>query len=105
MDSTLVIWGGEFGRMPVTQGRDGRDHNPHGFLTWMTGAGIRGGTSYGETDDIGFKSVTDRVSVHDLHATMLHLLGIDHEQLTYMHNGRKFRLTDVAGRILDKILI
>jgi hypothetical protein len=103
-DSTLVIWGGEFGRMPVSQGKDGRDHNPHGFLTWMAGAGIKGGVSYGETDDIGYKAVVDRVSVHDLHATMLHLLGIDHMQLTYFHNGRSFRLTDVAGNVIREIL-
>ncbi|MFN3652693.1 MAG: DUF1501 domain-containing protein [Armatimonadota bacterium] len=104
LDSTLVIWGGEFGRMPVSQDGDGRDHNPHGFLTWMAGAGIRGGTSYGETDEIGYKAAVDRVSVHDLHATMLHLLGIDHTRLTYFHQGRRFRLTDVAGTVLKKIL-
>jgi hypothetical protein len=104
LDDTLVIWGGEFGRMPVSQDGDGRDHNPHGFLTWMAGAGIKGGTSYGETDEIGFKAAVDRVSVHDLHATMLHLLGIDHKRLTYFHNGRRFRLTDVAGDVLTKIL-
>jgi len=104
MDSTLVIWGGEFGRMPVSQGSGGRDHNPHGFMAWMAGAGIRGGTSHGETDEIGYKAVTDRVSVHDLHATMLHLLGMDHEHLTYLHNGRRYRLTDVAGDVLKSIL-
>lgn len=104
MDSTLVIWGGEFGRMPVSQGKDGRDHNPHGFIAWMAGAGIKGGVSYGETDDIGYKAVVDRTTVHDLHATMLHLLGIDHKRLTYFHNGRRFRLTDVAGNVIDKIL-
>jgi hypothetical protein len=104
LDSTLVVWGGEFGRMPVSQGKGGRDHNPHGFLTWMSGAGIKGGASYGETDEFGHKAVTDRVSVHDLHATMLHLLGIDHKQLTYFHNGRQYRLTDVAGEVLGKIL-
>ena len=103
-DSTLVIWGGEFGRMPVSQGNGGRDHNPHGFMAWMAGAGIKGGTSYGETDEIGWKAVKDRTSVHDLHATMLHLLGIDHEKLTYFHNGRHFRLTDVAGEIVRPIL-
>lgn len=103
-DSTLVIWGGEFGRMPVSQGNGGRDHNPHGFMAWMAGAGIKGGTSYGETDEIGWKAEKDRTSVHDLHATMLHLLGIDHEKLTYFHNGRHFRLTDVAGEILRPIL-
>ena len=104
LDETLVIWGGEFGRMPVSQGGDGRDHNPHGFLTWMAGGGIRGGVSYGETDEVGYKAVVDRVSVHDLHATMLHLLGVDHERLTYFYNGRRFRLTDVAGSVLTKIL-
>jgi len=104
MESTLVIWGGEFGRMPVSQGNGGRDHNPNGFMAWMTGAGIKGGTSYGETDEIGYKAVTDRVSVHDLHATMLHLLGMDHKKLTYLHNGRRYRLTDVAGEVIQKIL-
>ncbi|HXI51605.1 MAG TPA: DUF1501 domain-containing protein [Candidatus Saccharimonadales bacterium] len=104
MDSTLVIWGGEFGRMPVSQGNGGRDHNPNGFMAWMAGAGIRGGASYGETDEIGYKAVQDRVSVHDLHATMLHLLGLQHEQLTYFHNGRRYRLTDVAGEVLHPIL-
>ncbi len=104
LDDTLVIWGGEFGRMPVSQGGDGRDHNPHGFLTWMTGAGIRGGTSYGETDEVGYKATVDRVSVNDLHATMLHLMGIDHTKLTYFHNGRSYRLTDVAGSVVRKIL-
>lgn len=102
-DSTLVIWGGEFGRMPVSQG-EGRDHNPNGFLTWLAGAGIKGGVSHGQTDDIGYKAVVDRVSVHDLHATMLHLLGIDHKRLTYFHNGRSFRLTDVAGELIRPIL-
>jgi hypothetical protein len=104
LDDTLVIWGGEFGRMPVSQGSDGRDHNPHGFLAWMAGAGIRGGASYGETDEIGYKAAVDRTSVNDLHATMLHLLGVDHRRLTYFHNGRSYRLTDVAGDVLTKIL-
>ncbi|MCF7763353.1 MAG: DUF1501 domain-containing protein [Verrucomicrobia bacterium] len=103
-DSTLVVWGGEFGRMPVSQGSGGRDHNPNGFMAWMAGAGIRGGTSFGETDEIGYKAETDRVSVHDLHATMLHLLGVDHKRLTYLHNGRSHRLTDVAGDVIRKIL-
>ena len=103
-DSTLVIWGGEFGRMPVSQGNGGRDHNPHGFIAWMAGAGIKGGTSYGETDEIGWKAEKDRCSVNDLHATMLHLMGIDHEKLTHFHNGRHFRLTDVAGEVLRPIL-
>jgi len=104
MESTLVIWGGEFGRMPVSQGNGGRDHNPHGFMAWMAGAGIKGGTSYGETDEVGYRSVKDRVSVHDFHATMLHLLGLDHTKLTYFHNGRDFRLTDVAGDVIKSIL-
>jgi hypothetical protein len=101
---TLVIWGGEFGRMPVSQGNGGRDHNPNGFGMFMTGAGIKPGVSFGELDDIGYRAVVDRVSVHDLHATMLHLLGIDHKQLTYFHNSRRYRLTDVAGEVLTKIL-
>ena len=104
LDSTLVIWGGEFGRMPVSQGSNGRDHNPHGFLVWMAGAGIKGGASHGETDEIGYRAAVDPVTVHDLHATMLHLLGIDHKRLTYLHNGRRYRLTDVAGNVLTKIL-
>jgi uncharacterized protein (DUF1501 family) len=104
LSSTLVIWGGEFGRMPVSQGAGGRDHNPRGFLVWMAGAGIRGGATHGETDEIGYRAAVDPVTVHDLHATMLHLLGIDHERLTYPHNGRRFRLTDVAGNVLTRIL-
>jgi uncharacterized protein (DUF1501 family) len=104
LESTLVIWGAEFGRMPVSQGNNGRDHNPHGFLVWMTGAGIKGGASHGETDEIGHRAAVDPTTVHDLHATMLHLLGIDHERLTYLHNGRRYRLTDVAGNVLKKIL-
>lgn len=104
LGSTLVIWGGEFGRMPVAQGKDGRDHNPQGFIAWMAGAGIKGGTSFGETDEIGYKAAVDPATVHDLHATMLHLLGIDHKRLTYLHNGRSYRLTDVAGNVLTKVL-
>jgi uncharacterized protein (DUF1501 family) len=104
LDSTLVIWGSEFGRMPVSQGAGGRDHNPRGFLVWMAGGGIQGGTSCGETDEIGYRAAVDPVTVHDLHATMLHLLGMDHKRLTYLHNGRRYRLTDVAGNVLSKIL-
>jgi hypothetical protein len=104
INETLVIWGGEFGRMPVSQGNGGRDHNPQGFGMFMTGAGIKPGVRYGELDEIGYRAVVDRVSVHDLHATMLHLLGINHEQLTYLHNSRRYRLTDVAGEVLHKIL-
>ncbi len=105
LDSTLVIWGGEFGRMPMSQGENqGRDHNPDGFSMWMSGGGVKGGVSHGETDEIGHRAVVNPVSVNDLHATILHLLGIDHEQLTYFHNGRHFRLTDVAGKVVHPIL-
>lgn len=106
LNETLVVWGGEFGRLPVAQkaGKPGRDHNPHAFTYWMAGGGIKGGTSYGATDEIGHKSVENRVSVNDLHATILHLLGINHEELTYRHNGRDFRLTDVAGNVIKEIL-
>lgn len=104
LDSTLVVWGGEFGRMPVSEGGAGRDHNAHGFLMWMAGGGIRGGVSYGETDEIGYAAAVDPVSVPDVHATILHQLGLDHERLTYKHNGRQFRLTDVSGSVLTKIL-
>lgn len=104
LDETLVIWGGEFGRMPVSEKGDGRDHNPHGFLVWMAGGGVKGGVHYGETDEIGWKAARDRVSVHDLHATILRLLGLEHERLTYFHNGRQFRLTDVSGNVIESIL-
>ena len=106
LNDTLVVWGGEFGRLPVAQkaAKPGRDHNPHAFTYWMAGGGIKGGTTYGATDEIGHKAVDDRVSVNDLHATILHLLGVNHEQLTYRHNGRDFRLTDVAGNVIEKIL-
>jgi hypothetical protein len=104
LESTLVVWGGEFGRMPVSEKGGGRDHNPHGFLVWLAGGGVKGGTSYGETDEIGHRAAVDPVSVHDLHATILHLLGIDHKRLTWLHNGRRFRLTDVSGTPLSAIL-
>lgn len=104
LDETLVIWGGEFGRTPTTENADGRDHNPWGFTMWMAGGGVRGGMTYGETDEFGFRSVIDKVHVHDLHATILHLMGFDHEKLTYRHAGRDFRLTDVAGQVVTKIL-
>lgn len=104
LDDTLVVWGGEFGRTPTTQGKDGRDHNPQGFTMWMAGGGVRGGMAYGETDDYGYYAEQDRVHVHDLHATMLHLLGVDHERLTYRHAGRDFRLTDVYGRVVTEII-
>jgi hypothetical protein len=95
LDRTLVIWGGEFGRTPAAQGKDGRDHHPYGFSVWMAGGGIKGGTIYGATDDFGYRSVTDRCKVSDLHATILHLLGLDHTRLEYRHHGRDERLTDV----------
>jgi hypothetical protein len=106
LDETLVIWGGEFGRLPIAQKADkpGRDHNPHAFTVWMAGGGIQGGVTYGETDEVGFKSVTNRVHINDLHATILHLLGMDHTQLTFGYNGRDFRLTDVAGRVIREIV-
>jgi hypothetical protein len=104
LEDTLVIWGGEFGRTPTTENGNGRDHNHYGFTMWMAGGGVRGGMSYGETDEFGFKAVTDRVHIHDLHATILHLLGIDHERLTYRYAGRDFRLTDVYGNVINKII-
>ncbi len=105
LDSTLVIWGGEFGRLPIVQkGNAGRDHNPHAFTVWMAGGGIKPGVHYGATDEIGFKAVEDRVSINDLHATILHLMGLDHKKLTFRHNGRDFRLTDVAGNVVEKII-
>lgn len=104
LDETLVLWSGEFGRTPFAQGADGRDHNPFGFSCWLAGGGIRGGTIYGATDEYGYKVVENRVEIHDLHATLLHLLGIDHERLTFRFGGRDFRLTDVRGRVIDGIL-
>jgi hypothetical protein len=104
LEDTLVVWGGEFGRMPVSEKGNGRDHNPQGFLVWMAGGGVKGGVSHGATDEIGWKAADAPVSVHDLHATILHLLGLDHKRLTYLHNGRRFRLTDVEGEIVDEIL-
>ncbi|MCS5539155.1 MAG: DUF1501 domain-containing protein [Roseibacillus sp.] len=104
LEDTLVIWGGEFGRMPMSEQGTGRDHNPWGYSVVMAGAGVTGGTAYGSTDAIGLRAEDRPVHVHDLHATWLHLLGIDHEQLTYLHNGRKDRLTDVAGKVVHDIL-
>jgi len=105
LDSTLVVWCGEFGRLPIAQkGSTGRDHNPHAFTTWMAGGGVKGGVHHGATDEIGHKAVDGRVSVNDLHATILHLIGLDHTKLTYKFNGRNFRLTDVAGNIVTQIL-
>jgi hypothetical protein len=104
LEDTLVVWGGEFGRTPTGQGGDGRDHNPHGFTWWLAGAGLKPGTTFGATDDFGFYAEKDRVHVHDIHATILHLLGLDHERLTYRYAGRDFRLTDVAGKVVREIL-
>ena len=105
LDSTLVVWGGEFGRLPIVQkGGTGRDHNPHAFTVWMAGGGTRGGVHHGATDEIGHKAVENRVSVNDLHATILHLMGLDHERLTYRYNGRDFRLTDVAGKVVGEVV-
>ena len=98
LENTLVVWTGEFGRTPVAQGSNGRDHNPYGFTTWMAGGGIKGGKSIGQTDEFGFRAVEDKVHVHDIHATMLSLLGLDHEKLTYLFEGRNRRLTDVFGQ-------
>ena len=106
LDDTLVLWGGEFGRTPMVQGGtdDGRDHHPNAFTMWLAGGGIKPGITIGKSDDLGFNVVEDRVHVHDLHATLLHLLGFDHTQLTYRFQGRDFRLTDVAGTVVDKIV-
>lgn len=104
LESTLVVWAGEFGRTPMAQGNNGRDHNPHGFSIWLAGAGVRGGTTYGETDDYGYFAVQDKVTIHDLHATMLHLLGMEHTRLTVRFSGREMRLTDVHGEVILPIL-
>jgi hypothetical protein len=104
LEETLVLWGGEFGRTPVSEGSNGRDHNHHGFSVWLAGGGVKGGMTYGSTDEFGFAAVENKVHVHDLHATMLHLLGLDHEKLTYRYSGRDFRLTDVHGKIVHDII-
>lgn len=105
LESTLVVCNGEFGRLPLVQkGGTGRDHNPHAFTTWMAGGGVRGGARYGATDDVGHKAVENRVGIHDLHATILHLLGLEHTQLTFRFNGRDFRLTDVEGSVVHDVV-
>ena len=104
LEDTLVLWGGEFGRTPTAQGADGRDHNPDGFTMWLAGGGVKGGLVHGATDEYGFRAVEDKVHIHDLHATILHLLGLDHKRLTYRNAGRDFRLTDVAGNVVRPIL-
>jgi uncharacterized protein (DUF1501 family) len=105
LDETLVIWGGEFGRAPTSEGQKGRDHDHYGFTVWMAGGGVRGGMSYGATDEFGLSAIENRVHVHDLHATILHLMGIDHERLTYRHSGRDYRLTDVSGKVIHDIIV
>jgi uncharacterized protein (DUF1501 family) len=112
LEETLVIWGGEFGRTPtveLTQDNSlkptaGRDHNNHGFTMWLAGGGVKGGMTLGATDDFGFRAVENRIHVHDLQATVLHLLGLDHERLVYRHSGRDFRLTDVHGNVVKEVL-
>lgn len=104
LEDTLVWWGGEFGRNPFAQGADGRDHNPRGFTHFLCGAGVKAAYAHGATDEFGHEAVTDKVHMHDMHATLLHLLGVDHEQLTYRYAGRDFRLTDVEGRVVDGLL-
>jgi uncharacterized protein (DUF1501 family) len=105
LEDTLVIWGGEFGRTPMVQGGDdGRDHHPNCFTMWLAGGGVKGGIVHGATDEYGWYAVKDKVHVHDLHATILHLMGINHEKLTYRYSGRDYRLTDVSGRIVRDLL-
>lgn len=106
LNDTLIIWGGEFGRLPIAQTgkKPGRDHNPHCFTAWLAGGGVKGGVTHGASDEVGYEAAIDKVHVNDLHATILHLLGMDHERLTYMYNGRRFRLTDVAGEVIRDIL-
>lgn len=104
LDDTLVLWGGEFGRTPAGQGRDGRDHHPQAFTMWLAGGGVKGGFVHGKTDEYGYYGVEDKVHFHDLHATVLHLLGMDHKRLTYRHAGRDFRLTDVHGEVIKNIM-
>src|SRR5881628_1039580 len=104
LDSTLVVWGGEFGRMPMSEGSNGRDHNPHGFCMWLAGGGVKGGQVIGATDAVGLRAAEDKTHAHDLHATLLHLLGLDHERLTFRHHGRDERLTDVAGNVIARAI-
>jgi uncharacterized protein (DUF1501 family) len=104
LNETLVVWSGEFGRTPFAQGSNGRDHNQFGFSLWLAGGGTKGGTVYGQTDEYGYKVVENKLEIHDLHATMLHLLGIDHTRLTFRFSGRDIRLTDVHGQVIQNIL-
>jgi hypothetical protein len=104
LEDTLVIWGGEFGRTPTAEGNNGREHHPFGFSMWMAGGGVKGGIAHGATDEFGWHATQDKVHVHDLHATILHLMGFNHERLTYRYAGRDYRLTDVHGRVVSEIL-
>jgi len=104
LNDTLVIWGGEFGRMPMSEQGTGRDHNPWGYSVWLAGAGVKGGMSYGATDPFGFRAQENPITAHDFHATILHLLGLDHEQLTFYHNGIERRLTNVHGNVIREVL-
>src|SRR5437867_2561257 len=104
LEDTVVLWTTEFGRMPCSQGAKGRDHNPFTYTTWLAGGGIRGGVSYGESDEWSYKAAVNPTSIHDVHATVLHLLGIDHRRLTFRHNGIDRRLTDVDGRLIPELL-
>ena len=105
LDSTLIVFTGEFGRTPFAQGTNGRDHNPQGFSIWMAGGGTRGGVTYGATDEFGYRAVENKMTLHDMHANMLHVMGLDHERLTYHYSGRDYRLTDVGGRVIPEILV
>ena len=104
LDETLVVWAGEFGRTPFAQGKDGRDHNQYGYTVWMAGGGVKPGTIYGATDEWGYKAVENRLEMHDLHATMLHLMGVDHTRSTYRFGGRDMRLTDIKGHVIHDII-
>mgnify|MGYP001167718119 CR=1 FL=1 len=104
LEDTLVAWGGEFGRTPIVQGSNGRDHNPQGYTMWVAGGGVKGGIAYGETDEFGYYAVKDKAHMHDFHATLLHLMGLNHERLTYRYAGREFRLTDVYGHVVEDII-
>jgi uncharacterized protein (DUF1501 family) len=104
LDETLVVWAGEFGRTPHATGPDGRDHHPEGFTIWMAGGGVKGGTVYGETDEFGMHAVENITTIHDMHATMLHLVGLDHEKLVFRFGGRDMSLTDVHGRVVHEVL-
>jgi uncharacterized protein (DUF1501 family) len=104
LDETLVVWSGEFGRTPFAQGSDGRDHNPFGFSLWLAGGGAKGGSIYGATDEFGYKAIEGKAEIHDLHATMLQLLGLDHKQVTFRFSGRDMRLTDVHGHVIHEVV-